>query len=235
MNKILNKPTVDFMIYFTKHLTVAYQSKIKVITIYKASQVPWVTTGILASRTVKNKLYKKFIKNPTDTSKKSYKVYRNKFNKIKRIAKKVYYSNKLNELKGNLRLTWKLINEIINKNKSRSELPSDFLKEDNMISDPLEIANYLNEYFVNIGPNLAKKIPESPVNFKSYLDERNCNSIFLDAILESEVAKEISQLKVTKSGGYDEMSSKVIRGISNHIVKPLTHIQSITSYWHYSR
>ena len=93
-----------------------------------------------------------------------------------------------------------------------------------MISDPLEIANYFNEYFVNVGPNLAKKIPESPMNFKSYLDETNCNSLFLDAILESEVAKEIGQLKVTKSGGYDEMSPKVIRGISNHIVKPLTHI-----------
>ena len=56
---------------------------------YKASQVPWVTTGILAFRKVKKKkLYKKFIKNPTDTNKKNYKVYRNKFNKIKRIAQK---------------------------------------------------------------------------------------------------------------------------------------------------
>ena len=69
----------------------------------------------------------------------------------------MYYSNKLNELKGSLRLTWKLINEIIDKNKSRSELPSNFLKEDNMISDPLDIANYFNECFVNVGPNLAKK------------------------------------------------------------------------------
>lgn len=122
---------------------------------YKASQVPWVTREILASRKVKNKLYKRFIKNPTETNEKNYKVYRNKFNKIKRNAKKMYYSNKLNELKGNLRHTWKLINEIINKTKSRSELPSNFLKEDNLISDPLEIANYFNEYFVNIGPNLA--------------------------------------------------------------------------------
>ena len=44
------------------------------------------------------------------------------------------------------------------------------------------------------------------MNFKSYLDERNCSSIFLDPIIESEVAKEIDQLKVTKSGGYDEIS-----------------------------
>ena len=81
--------------------------------------------------------------------KKNYKVYRNKFNKIKRIAK-MHYSNKLNEVKGNLRLTWKLISQIINKNKSRSELPNNFLKKDNLISDPFEIANYFNEYFVNI-------------------------------------------------------------------------------------
>lgn len=39
---------------------------------YKASQVPWVTTEILASRKVKYKLYKKFIKNPTDTNEKCY-------------------------------------------------------------------------------------------------------------------------------------------------------------------
>lgn len=109
------------------------------------------------------------------------------------------------------KITWKLIKEIINKIKSRSELPYNFLKKDNSISDPLEIANYFNEYFVNIGSNLAKKIPESLVNFKSYLDERNCNSIFLDAILESEVANQIDQSKVTKSGGYDELAPKVMR------------------------
>ena len=46
---------------------------------------------------------------------------------------------------------------------------------------------------------------------------------FRHAILGSEVAKEIGQLKVTKSGGYDEMSPKVIRGISNHIVYTINH------------
>lgn len=74
----------------------------------------------------------------------------------------MYYSNKLNQVKGNLRLTWKLINEIINKNKSRSELRNNFLKKDNLISDPLEKANYFNEYFVNTGSNLLKKNSRKP-------------------------------------------------------------------------
>ena len=48
--------------------------------------------------------------------------------------------------------------------------------------------------------------------------------MFLDAITENEVATEIGQLDVNKSGGYDEISPKVVKGVSKHMVKPLTHI-----------
>ena len=40
------------------------------------------------------------------------KKYQNKFNKLKKTAKKLYHDNKLSEYKGNLKTTWKL-NEII--------------------------------------------------------------------------------------------------------------------------
>ena len=100
--------------------------------------------------------------------KKIKKTYRNKFNKIKRLAKKSYYNGKFQESQGNIRQTWKLINEITNKNKSSSELPDNFMKDGNIITDPNEIANNLNEYFVNVGPKLAEKIPPSNVNFSSY-------------------------------------------------------------------
>ena len=54
----------------------------------------------------------------------------------------MYYRDNLNKLKGNLRHTWKLINEIINKTKLRSELPDNFVKDDKTISDPAEIAEH---------------------------------------------------------------------------------------------
>ena len=136
----------------------------------------------------------------------------------------MYYRDKLNELKGNLRHTWKLINEIINKTKSQSELPDNFVKDDKTISDPTEIAEHFNEYLIKIGPNIANKIPASFRDFSLYLGESNQNSMFLDAITENEVATEIGQLDVNKSGGYDEISPKVVKGVSKHIVKPLTHI-----------
>ena len=46
------------------------------------------------------------------------------------------------------------------------------------MSDPNETGENINEYFINLGPNLADKIPTSLRNFDSYLDEKNINSIF---------------------------------------------------------
>ena len=70
------------------------------------------------------------------------------------------------------------------------------------MSDPNETGENINEYFINLGPNLADKIPTSLRNFDLYLDERNINSIFLNAITINEVAREIDNLDANKSPGY---------------------------------
>ena len=98
------------------------------------------------------------------------------------------------------------------------------VNENESISDPAEIANKFNEYFVNVGPNLASKIPDNTVQFTSYLTNSNIYSVFLDPVTEKEVENQLNKLKYGKSCGYDEMSPKVMRKISKHILKPLTHI-----------
>ena len=55
-------------------------------------KVPWITKGIPKSRKTKNMLYKKFMKNPNERNESTYKIYRNKFNKVKNLAKKYYYN-----------------------------------------------------------------------------------------------------------------------------------------------
>ena len=187
-------------------------------------KIPWVTKGILKSRKTKNKLYKKFIKNPNERNESIYKTYRNKFNKIKKAAKKHYYNKEFNEHKGNLRYSWKLIKEVINKNKVKMELSDHFKVNETMTSDPVEISNKFNEYFINVGPKLAERIQNNNVNFTTFLGERSVNSIFLDAVTEKEVEIEISNLSGNKSCGHDEIPPKLVKEISKQIVKPLTHI-----------
>jgi len=56
------------------------------------------------------------------------------------------------------------------------------------------------------------------------LSESICSYIFLKAITENEVVKEINNLKVNESGGYDETSPKIVRATSENIVQPLVQI-----------
>ena len=73
-------------------------------------KIPWITKGILISRTeTKNIVYKKYLSSPTSLNETNYKKHRNQFNKFKEATKKSYYDEKFNEHKGNLKLTWKLI------------------------------------------------------------------------------------------------------------------------------
>ena len=123
-----------------------------------------------------------------------------------------------------MRYLWKLINEVINRNKLKSELPDHFKENETVITDPAEISNKFNEYFINVGPNLASKIPVSDMNFSNYLGERSIKSIFFDPVTENEVEVEIRKLKENKSCGHDDIPPKLVKNISKYIIKPLAYI-----------
>ena len=68
---------------------------------------------------------------------------------------------KVNYTSNNIKQTWKLINEIINKRNSKPKFHSKFQYRNKEISDPTEIANTFCSYFTRIGKNLADQIPAS--------------------------------------------------------------------------
>ena len=100
-------------------------------------------------------------------------MYKNKLNDLIRTAKRLYYDNRFKGAKNDLKLTWKLINEVINKRKTNSSLPSSFKSEGRTITDPKEVADSFCKYFSNLGPNLAKAIPEVNFSFRSFLPDNN--------------------------------------------------------------
>ena len=61
----------------------------------------------------KKKLYKRFIKYPNKKHGTKYKLYKNKLNHIIRIAKKNYFSKRVEESKHNMKKTWEVINKLI--------------------------------------------------------------------------------------------------------------------------
>jgi hypothetical protein len=141
------------------------------------SNKPWISGGLLTSIRKKNKLYKKFLSIPTSSDENMYKKYKNKLNHLLRSAKRLYYEERFESTKTNIKTTWKTLNEIINKKPRKKSLPSVFIANNQNIVNPLNIANRFCDYFTNIGPNLANNIPASSQIPSSYLTGNFCKLI----------------------------------------------------------
>ena len=118
----------------------------------------------------------------------------------------------------------------MNRHKNNNMLPREFNGNSpgEIISDPYTIANKFNDYFVNVGPGIARNIPNSKRIFNEYLPNSYKNSFFLEAITKYEVETEIKNSNSKKSSGYDGISLQVIKNISNEISESLSHIFNLT-------
>ena len=84
------------------------------------------------------------------------------------------------------------------------------------------MANYCNDFFINVGENMAEKInkPNVPLRMKF----QNLSSMFLCPIDESEVVTYINSLKNDSAPGIDGIDSKVIKCTHLYLLKPLVYI-----------
>jgi hypothetical protein len=178
----------------------------KVKTKIDKRKSPWMTKSIAKSVRTKNKLYKKFLCHPTTYNEQKYKQYKDKLNHIIKIAKKKHYEEEMIKYKNDTKLLWGTLNEIMNKlTRKHNLLPKQFTGTNpgEIISNPHEIANKFNEYFTNIGPEIACKLPNTEKTFNEYLSNRCKNSFFIEPVTKFEVEVEIKNLNSKKSPGYD--------------------------------
>ena len=84
----------------------------------------------------------------------------------------------LNKYKNNLCKSWGVMKDIIT-NKKRVSISDTFNHNGNLITDKQSICEHFNDYFINIGQTLAKKIPKSNAIAKSFLQGNFPRSLFL--------------------------------------------------------
>jgi len=163
------------------------------------------------------------MKYPSVINKSSYKKYKNKLNYITRKLERDHIENLLLKHKSNLKRTWQIMKDIINKNKVMSSPPEYFDINGERVIDKNKIVNGFNQFYVNIGPNLSKSQPPSSINATSYLKNRNIYSMFIEPTTELEINKIIMAIKES-AVGWDELSAKVIKKCTSHILFPLSHV-----------
>ena len=156
---------------------------------------------------------------------------RNKVNSLNRTLKKKYYSNKIQESVGNLKQTWKIANQILNKSSKTTKIDSIRL-DDKTITDKKIIPNIMNEYFCNIGNSLKESVPyeKNPLMEGTYNINSSSETFTFSEISEEEVISASHSFKTSFGSGIDNVSSFFIKTASPIIAKHLDYIFNHSLY-----
>jgi len=188
----------------------------------KARQKPWITRIILRHIKQRNNLFTLYRQQriPEQT----YKRFRNFVTNEIRHSKRDYFTRKLTEYRNDTKNTWRLINNTLRPNhKTNRNRIKQILTDEGYITDDNKIADTMNEYFVNVGQNIAHSMEIIDKNPLDYIQTNNPQSFFFSPITEHNVQSTILSLKNGRSNLHS-MPTKILKHVS-HIISPvLTHI-----------
>ena len=101
-----------------------------------------MTKGLLTSRSHKLNLQKGTILNPSTLNLQYYRNYRNMYNRLVRISKKMHYANTLNSHANNPKKTWETLKELTTGKHTQSKI-SKISANNATLEDPTLIAEEL--------------------------------------------------------------------------------------------
>ena len=234
-NELVN---VNWRLVFVEDVNVAYDNFMLIFTnmfhkhfplINRKIKInhdnPWITPHIKNRIKEKNKLQRKFAKWPL-TYGNAYRQIRNRLTDEIRIAKKQYLKDRLGGCAGNPKGTWKVLNNILNKN-NKTSMSEKFEIGDEMAEDCLEISHGFNNYFADVGPSLAENIIDLGISPENYFRERCRDSLVFRQITENELIDLVMSL-TDVSAGYDLIPIKLVKSVINEIKVPLTYIYNLS-------
>ena len=190
---------------------------------------PWITTGIIASISKRDNLYKLWRKSIKLLKTKegdpilygNYKLYRKQLNTIISCAKRSHRLKQFEKVEGNSRQTWKLINEI--RGKQKTKIKPSFIIDGNLVEERRVIADSFNKYFTSIASTLNESVDELPITpipvFTDYVKNSVESSIFLTECYPSEIECLIKELSSSKSS---DVPITVLKRISTTVAPILS-------------
>ena len=139
-------------------------------------------------------------------------------------SKSLCYHNLFHKNRSNPRKTWRTLNNLTGRGKSKLTNPLTIKSDTKIINDPDEAVNYMNNFFSNIGTNLnsSTKIPSH--NPSIFPPNSHYGSFVLTEVTEEEVIDAINGLKSNAAPGYDEITVSLLKITSAHIAAPLVNI-----------
>ena len=141
-----------------------------------------------------------------------YRQVRNKVNTLNLQCKREYYTRKISACQGNMKESWKIINEIRNK-RSKSSNIDRLIGDKTNIIDKGGISNEMNRFFCSVGKDLTDKIDPVPNPLLSgdYAINKNRTEFHFKSISVQHIWEARAKVKTTKGFGIDNISSYFLK------------------------
>ena len=166
----------------------------------KHKRKPWVNNYIIKLVKKKNKLFNRFVKNPTKKTQKSYTIVKNTVAQKIRSCKRNYYRRVFHSSRTDPKSMWKNVDKIIqSKNKKSNNIKTITDKNGKIITNPVEMSKVFNNHFSEIGKSIASSIPATTLSNNSTKIKPCLSSLFLQPVSPHEVEKIINSFDVNKS------------------------------------
>lgn len=203
-------------------------TKTKIITCKKKIIKPWITMGILTSIRNRNKLKRECTLNNNNLILlQRYNNYRSMLSKLIKNAKYSFYKKLAQKNLKDPKKLWRVVREATNDHNTQSEIKSIISSDNIELSSKKQIADEFNNYFSKIGKKLAQKIKNSVVLVEEQGIQRVTKSCYLNPITDTELIKEINNLKNKVKGGKDCISSDLVKKYKEYLIKPLSHLVNV--------
>jgi hypothetical protein len=229
-NEFFNNDDVDYLTNtFYDNFSAKFEDSFPLTKLSRkrAKDKIWLTTGLKNSIRRKAELFRKYLNHPTPDNRVNYTTYKNILTGSLRKAETKYYLEKVDAKKKNIKALWQIYGPIINPSKSKGSNKIERIVHNNHImTNKKDIANTLNDYFVNIGPKLSKCSANNQC-FEKYLKNNQMSSLYLYPVCPSEVLSLISKLDNNKSPGDDEISSKLLKACPAVFSELISHIANM--------
>ena len=169
---------------------------------------PWIDKDLRDLMRTRDKLKKSAVKGKSPILMASYRRIRNKVNALNVRLKKQHYTDRISECKGNMKESWKTINELLNKRSKSSNI--DCLNESGIETrNKKDVSNSMNNFFCTIGRELADKIQpaSNPLLSGDYEVNKDKAKFNFKTIELKDIRDAFAKVKTSKSFGIDNISS----------------------------
>ena len=134
--------------------------------------------------------------------------YRRYLKKVIKLAKRNYYSKRFENVQGDLKKTWSLINEL--RGKTKRNIKASFVINGELVEARRQISNEFNKFFASAAKKLNAKLYSSTLSsfeprsdaFRHFLKNRVNSSIFMSPVTADEIHEIIRILKMIKLAIY---------------------------------